>query len=80
MVLKELTSQITEPNCITKWTPFYEKIVPEEYRKQWLKNRLIRIIMLKPELYPLLFKLEEDDEKWRTFLKHLEKMKLQNSD
>jgi len=65
---------------VTRWTHFYEQIVPENIKDNWLKNRIMRMVMLKPELYPLVFKLEEDDEKWRTFLKHLEKMKLKNSD
>jgi hypothetical protein len=65
---------------VTRWTHFYEQIVPENIKDNWLKNRIMRMVMLRPELYPLVFKLEEDDEKWRTFLKHLEKMNLQNGD
>ena len=80
MILKELVCQVVNPNRVTRWTHFYEQIVPEDIKDNWLKNRIMRMVMLRPELYPLVFKLEEDDEKWRTFLKHLEKMNLQNGD
>jgi len=67
---------LTSPEYITRWTPFYNRLVPEKIRHSWLCSRIMRIVRLKPELYPMLLEVSKDEDKWTMFIKELEKSQL----
>lgn len=78
--MKKLVAMLTSPEYITKWTPFYYKLISEEKRQNWLRKRVMRIVRLKPELYPMLLEVLKDEDKWTMFVKELEKSQLKKGD
>jgi hypothetical protein len=78
--MKKLVAMMVSPDFITKWTPFYSKLIPKNRRNGWLSKRIMRIVKTKPELYPMLLEVSKDEEKWILFMKELEKTQLKKGD
>ena len=78
--MKKLVAMMVSPDYITKWTPFYAKLIPKSRRNIWLSKRVMRIVRMRPELYPMLLEVSKDEEKWIMFIKELEKTQLKRND